>query len=89
MSDFSAVKKIFKNIDVLIDGYHDFPETQEADLRLEQYLKDNYLSSDEKEAQEQWLKLSSEINHAEARSEQQGFIYGFRYAVELLMKGGL
>lgn len=27
------------------------------------------------------------INHAEAENELQGFLFGFRYAVELFLKG--
>ena len=88
MDDYSALKKIFHNIDCLSDGYHELPEAQEADEELKKYLRENFLNGDEAGIKGRWLELTGLINHAEAENELQGFISGFRYAVELFMKGG-
>ena len=87
MDDYGAVKKIFHNIDRLFDDYHELPEAQEADKELKKYLRENFLDGYATGLNDQWLELTDMINHAEAENELQGFLFGFRYAVELFLKG--
>ena len=87
MKDYSSEKRIFHHIDELFDDYHELPEVREADEELKKYLKENFLDGEGEEVQKKWLELTDMVNHAEAESELQGFIFGFRYAVELFAKG--
>lgn len=87
MDDYGAVKKIFHNIDRLFDDYHELPEVREADEELKKYLKENFQDGGTAKIKDRWLELTDMVNHAEAESELQGFIFGFRYAVELFVKG--
>lgn len=70
-----------------IDGYVDFPETEAARKKLKAYLVGNILSTDDEESHNQWMDVEKVISEYGSEYERQGFIYGFRYAVDLLVRG--
>lgn len=67
--------------------YVDLPETEAARKKVKAYAMGNLLSADDEESHKQWVELEKEISDFGIESERQGFIYGFRYAVELLIRG--
>ena len=67
--------------------YVDLPETEAARRKVKAYLMGNILSADDEKAYKQWVELEKEIQDFGIECERQGFIYGFRYAVELLIRG--
>ena len=85
--NIKAVEKIYDNLSVLVD-YVEFPELKAARKKLKAYLMENILSSDDEEAHRQWLELDGEIADYGIEYERQGFLYGFDYAIELLIRGG-
>lgn len=82
----SAIDKIYNSLSEA-DDYVDFPETESARKKLKAYLMENILSADDEEAHKQWLDLEKVISEFGVGYERQGFILGFRYAVELLVRG--
>lgn len=82
----SAIDKIYNSLSEA-DDYVDFPETESARKKLKAYLMENILSADDEEAHKQWLDLEKVISEFGVENERQGFILGFRYAVELLVRG--
>lgn len=73
-----AINRVFSNRNELIDNYTDFPGTKMTVKKIKEQVSDN-----------QWEKLEDLFFDATGAFEEQGFIYGFRYAVELLMEGGV
>lgn len=69
------------------DEYVDLPETEAVRKKLKAYLVENILSSDDEESHKQRLDLEKVISGFGVEYERQGFIFGFRYAVELLVRG--
>ncbi|RKI35612.1 hypothetical protein D7V86_26475 [bacterium D16-51] len=70
----SEIEKLYLNMDekVLVD----LPETREASDRLYEEVGDDFIA----EHEDTLIELT-------AANEKQGFIYGFQYAVRLLMEG--
>lgn len=72
----SNLEKLYYNFDKLIDNFDDTPEVKEARNNLEKVL-----------GREAYTKYETEISILESKSEKQGFITGFQYAVSLLTSG--
>ena len=81
-----AIDKIYNYLSGLVD-YVDLPETEAARKKVKAYLMGNILSADDEEAHKQWVGLEGVVSEFGIENERQGFIYGFRYAVELLVCG--
>lgn len=73
-----ALDTVFNNFEHLHDDYVELPETKEAGKEMWKLLEDKGLSI---------MEIENTINCALLENERQGFIYGFRYAVELLIGG--
>lgn len=82
----SMIEKIYNSL-MDDDAYGDLPETKEARKKLKTYVMDNLLSSDDEESYRQWMELERIVSEFGMVNEQQGFIFGFNYAVELLTRG--
>ena len=82
----SMIEKIYNSL-MDDDAYGDLPETEEARKKLKTYVMNNLLSSDGEESYRQWMGLERTVSEFGMVNEQQGFIFGFNYAVELLTKG--
>ena len=82
----SIIEKIYNSL-MDNDAYDDLPETEEARKKLKTYVMNNLLSSDDEESYKQWMGLERTVSEFGMVNEQQGFIFGFNYAVELLTKG--
>lgn len=68
------IERIYYNMDKLSDNYSDTPEAKEARDRLEEAI-----------GEDAFLNLEDRICGYGAAQEKQGFIMGFRYAVNLLV----
>lgn len=75
-SNMSNLEKLYYNLDRLIDNFDDTPEVKEARNNLEKVL-----------GRETYTKYKTEVSILEYKSERQGFITGFQYAVSLLTSG--
>lgn len=84
--NINAVDKLYNYLSGLVD-YVDLPEIEAARKKLKAYLMENILSSDDEEAHKQWVGLDKEVADYGIEYERQGFIYGFGYAVDLLVGG--
>ena len=84
--NISAIDKIYNYMSQEKD-YVDLPELEAARKKLKAYLMENILSSDDEEAHKQWVGMDKEVADYGIEYERQGFIYGFRYAVDLLVRG--
>lgn len=73
-----ALSKVFDNFEHLNDDYNELPAKGEAEDRAWNCLKEKGISI---------FEVETLINLAFLENERQGFIYGFRYAVELLIGG--
>ena len=73
-----ALSSVFDNFEHLNDDYRELPKKAEAEDRAWNCLKEKGISV---------FEVESLINLAFLENERQGFIYGFRYAVELLIGG--
>ena len=73
-----VLDKIFDNFEMLYENYTDIPETQEARKEMFCYLAEKGI--DVMEAECYLTSVMSEY-------ERQGFLYGFRYAVSLILDG--
>lgn len=74
-----ALETIYNNLHLLIKDFKDLPETEEAENNFRKFVKQNMLAESES-AMEDALYCVCDSN------QKQGFIYGFKYAVELLAK---
>lgn len=72
-----AIKRVFCNRNELIDNYTDLPGTKEAVREFREHLPEK-----------QWAGLEDLFFCATSAFEEQGFVYGFRYAVELFLEDG-
>lgn len=72
----SNLEKLYYNLDRLIENYDDTEEIKDARNNLEKML-----------GREAYTKHETEISILEYKSEKQGFITGFQYAVSLLTSG--
>ena len=82
MKNFKEIEKIYNNIEKLTDGYADLPETQQAYDNAMSYLKEHKLPP---KIEPEVSDLLNDINYY---GERQGFLYGFQYAVRLLIGEG-
>ncbi len=73
-----ALSRIFDNFEHLNDDYRELQAKGEAEDRAWNCLKEKGISV---------FEVETLINLAFLENERQGFIYGFRYAVELLIGG--
>ena len=72
----SNLEKLYYNLHLLDEYYEDMPETKEAGNKLEKAMGD-----------ELYTKYEDEICACLSANEKQCFIYGFKYAVSLLVSG--
>lgn len=72
----SEIEKIYYNMDKLSDGFTELPETEKASERLYDLLGKEFI-----------LEHEDIITSLTSANEKQGFIYGFQYAIRLLMEG--
>lgn len=79
-NDAGAIDRIFSSREELIGGFKNFPETDAALLAFRDYLTRDCLDS-----HAQLIKAEDYLLDVTAAYERQGFSYGFRYAVRLLM----
>ena len=80
-----AIDKLYSYLSGEND-YADLPETEKARRKVEAYAMSDLLSSDDREARKQWIGLEKVVSDFAIENERQGFIYGFRYACELLVR---
>lgn len=73
-----ALSQVYYNFEHLNDDYREFTEKGEAEDRVWSCLKEKGVPV---------FEVENFINLAFIENERQGFIYGFRYAVELLIGG--
>lgn len=74
------LERIFLNFNDINDDYDDLPETVQAGKELSGYMLKKYSKKDV-------IDLEGRISNVTLEYEKQGFIYGFKYAVALLMGG--
>lgn len=82
----SVIDKLYGNL-IDDEAYEDLPETEAARKKVKSYIMRTYLSDDNEEAHKQWMELEKYIADVAGENEHQGFIYGFRYAVDLIIRG--
>lgn len=82
MKNFKEIEKIYNNFERLTDGYVDLPETQQAYDNAMSYLKEHKLPPKIESA------VSDLLNDISYYGVRQGFLYGFQYAVRLLIGEG-
>ncbi len=78
-----AIDRIYNSL-MGTEEYGDLPETKDARKKLKAYVMGNIFSADDEEAHEQWMGLEGILSEYAMVNERQGFLFGFRYAVELL-----
>lgn len=79
----SHIEKLYYNLNKLIENYSDTEETREARKAMESMLESLM-------SREDYLECEAVIATCMSANEKQGFVYGFQYAVSLLIreKGG-
>lgn len=70
----SEIEKIYYNFNALCDDVAELEDTVEARRKLQ-----------EKMGREMFLKYDDEISDCCMYTEKQGFIWGFQYAMKLMM----
>lgn len=70
----SAIEKIYYDLENLEDNLADLEDTVESMRKLQ-----------EKMGREMFLKYDDEISDCCMYTEKQGFIWGFQYAMKLMM----
>lgn len=80
MKNIKEIDKIYFNLEKLMDDYSDLPEVLEAHREVMEFLTAHKMPK----------KIELEVDELLCgivqQSERQGFYYGFRYAVRLLME---
>lgn len=79
MKNFKEIEKIYYNLDGLMDDYTDLPETLAACRETMEFLTAHKMPEKIK------LAVSDHLDKIHYESERQGFLYGFQYAVRLLI----
>ena len=79
MKNIKEIEKIFYNFDRLNEEYVDLPEVTESYREIEKLL------TEKEESKAERIKILNLVNEATYYGEKQGFIYGFQYAVRLLI----
>lgn len=72
--NMSEIEKIYYNFNVLCDDVAELEDTVESRRKLQ-----------EKMGREMFLKYDDEISDCCMYTEKQGFIWGFQYAMKLMM----
>ena len=72
--NMSEIEKIYYNFNALCDDVAELEDTVEARRKLQ-----------EKMGREMFLKYDDEISDCCMYTEKQGFIWGFQYAMKLMM----
>lgn len=82
MKNFKEIEKLYYSLDRLMDDYADLPETLQAYRDAMAYLKEHKMPP----------KIEMEVNDLLSdiayKNERQGFLYGFQYAIRLLIGEG-
>ena len=71
---WTRLKKIYYNFNELCDDYAELEDTIEARKKMEQKM-----------GKELFMKYDNEISDCCMYTEKQGFIWGFQYAMKLIM----
>lgn len=74
------LKRIYCNFEELNGDYDVLPEVVQADKEINEYMLKRYSKKDV-------IDLEARISNVSLQYEKQGFIYGFKYAVALLVGG--
>lgn len=82
MKNIKEIEKIYFNFEKLADDYRDLPETLAAHHKTMEFLIAHKMP---KKIELEVDDLLCEIAH---KNERQGFLYGFQYAVRLLIGEG-
>lgn len=84
MSNTEEIKKLYYSIDELMDDYRESPEVKEAHNEFMAYLDCNGFFDNDSNNERKAFVDDVTFRMACA-SECQGFIFGFKYAVRLLI----
>lgn len=76
-----TIGRIFENLDKLIDGYADLPETVAAENRFWEHMRANYTKD---AGCKEEVKLENVLYDLASCKEKQGFLYGFNFAMDLM-----
>lgn len=82
MRNFKEIEKIYNGIDRLMDDYADLPETLQAYRDAMAYLKEHKMPPKIE------MKVDDLLLDIAYKNERQGFLYGFQYAIRLLIGEG-
>ena len=82
MKNFKEIEKIYNNLDRLIDNYADLPETLQAYRDAMDYLKEHKMPPKIE------MEVDDLLSDIAYKNERQGFLYGFQYAIRLLIGEG-
>ena len=82
--DNNAIDRIFNNLEKLIDGYGDSPETVAAENRFWECLDTNYKKD---MGRDEIIRVEDVLYEMASCKEKQGFFYGFHFAMDLMGKG--
>lgn len=88
MGNIKMISKIYSNLNELTDSIERFPETAEAVDRFYAYVKEKLLDKETGKSNEQWIKLEDVFLDVTLAYEQQGFIWGVQYALDLFTQNG-
>lgn len=80
----NTINRIFANLDKLIDGYTDLPDTIEAEDRFWEYVNANCMKDADSNGK---VKLENVLYGMASCKEKQGFLYGFNFAMDLMGRG--
>ncbi len=78
----NAIDQIYKNLNKLIENYDDLPETTDAENSFWEYVHQNI----SKNIEFNTLDFENALYNVAYFHQRQGFIYGFQYAIDLLLK---
>ena len=81
----NAIEKLFENIEELID-FEPTEKQKEADVKVFEFL-DKLGISNTTNKKDLLFEIESLIGALEMESEKQGFMYGFKYAMQLVTCG--
>ena len=79
-----AVERIFNNFDNLIDGFVDFPDTVKAEEDFWKYMGIAGIIGNARYSNPE-AQIDNYFSLCGFMREKQGFIYGFQYAVSLMI----
>lgn len=79
MKNIKEIEKIYCNLERLIDDYADLPEALEAHNKAMSFLEQHKMPEKIR------LDVDDLLCNIACQNEKQGFIYGFRYAIQLLI----